>query len=312
MDDIFMSEPKIDFIIIGAQKSASSFVHSCLLDHPEVLIPKEEISYFQNPDYKKKDLKKLILGSIKEYNIDNKKIGIKRPNYLGSDEVPERIFKNNPEIKLIAILRNPVERAISAYFHYIKYGFIPLINLEEGLLKILNADKIFLEKYPISKTILEYGLYGKHLKEYLKIFKKNQIKIILHEEIINNPLDKINEIYKFLNIKNHNSKYIDLKPAKVKYNYVYLRILTLRNKFIYSYSKDKKRVFNKSKKSALDYFVYYLISFFLRILSKIIKVYKKPKVSEKLSKLLFSYYKDDINLLSKLTSRDLNKWIINI
>ena len=136
-----MNEPKLDFMIIGAQKSCSSYVHFCLLDHPEVYIPEEEIPYFENPDYENKDLTKIKLDSCKEYKM----IGIKRLNYLGEDEVPKRIFKNNPKIKLIAILRNPIERAISAYFHNIKYGFIPVINLEKGLLKILNSDETFLK-----------------------------------------------------------------------------------------------------------------------------------------------------------------------
>ena len=109
-----MNEPKLDFVIIGAQKSASSFVHLCLLDHPEVYIPEKEIPYFENPDYKKKDLKNIIL-TTKEYKKNYKAIGIKRPNYLGKDEVPARIFKNNPNIKLIVVLRNPIESHFSIF-----------------------------------------------------------------------------------------------------------------------------------------------------------------------------------------------------
>ena len=305
-----MNEPKLDFVIIGAQKSASSFVHFCLLDHPEVYIPEKEIPYFENPDYKKKDLTKIILAS-KEYKKHYKAIGIKRPNYFGKDEVPARIFKNNPNIKLIVVLRNPIERAISAYFHNIKYGFIPVINLNKGLLKILNSDEIFLKNYPLSKSILEYGLYGKHLKKYLKFFERNQLKIILQEELIDNPIEKINSIYSFLNLKEHSSKNIDLQPAKVKYNYLYLRLSTLRNKFIYSYSQNKTRISKKSKKSILDNVVNYFIIFILRILSMVINFYQKPVISKKLKRLLINYYQDDIDLLGKLISKDLNKWTNN-
>ena len=56
-----MSEPKIDFIIIGAQKSASSFVHSCLLDHHKCLYRKKKYHISKNPDYKK-GFKKINLG----------------------------------------------------------------------------------------------------------------------------------------------------------------------------------------------------------------------------------------------------------
>ena len=64
-------------VIIRAQKSASSFMHKCLADHPEIYLPKREVPFFASPDYEQgsiKDLEKLLEGRREQI------LGIKRPN----------------------------------------------------------------------------------------------------------------------------------------------------------------------------------------------------------------------------------------
>ena len=93
-----------DFVIIGAQKSASSFMQLCLADHPDIYIPEGETPFFESPDYEQGDIheiEELFEGR------SEKCLGIKRPNYIGKAEVPNRILKHLPNAKLIAILRNP-------------------------------------------------------------------------------------------------------------------------------------------------------------------------------------------------------------
>jgi len=102
-----------DYIIIGAHKSASTFVHKCLMEHPDIYMPKDEIPFFEIPDYESSSLSELekYFKGRKE-----KRFGIKRPSYIGKPEVPARISNDLPDAKLIAVLRDPVDRAVSSYY----------------------------------------------------------------------------------------------------------------------------------------------------------------------------------------------------
>ena len=114
------------FAIIGAQKSATTFIHRCLSDHPEVFMPSGEISYFEDPDYQESSFDEFLdlFADAKQNQLK----GIKRPTYLHKPECPVRIKKIIPDVKLIVVLRNPIDRFISAYFHCIKFNFLPVID----------------------------------------------------------------------------------------------------------------------------------------------------------------------------------------
>jgi hypothetical protein len=129
-----------NFVIIGAQKSASTFLQVCLSDHPNVFLPNGETPFFESPDYEQSNVSDLERIFEKR---SEKRIGIKRPNYIGKPEVPKRIEFHLPHAKLIAVLRNPIDRAISAYYHNINYGFIPPINVENGIRKIITQPSFF-------------------------------------------------------------------------------------------------------------------------------------------------------------------------
>ena len=147
------------FLIIGAQKSATTFVHKCLREHPDVFMPNGETRFFENPEHLQTDITQFeaLFRNVSQEQA----IGIKRPDYLAKPECPPRIYQHIPHAKLLVILRNPVERAISAYFHLMNCSFIPIRPAEEGLTKILDGE--YKDLYPKSREIIEYGFYYKHL-----------------------------------------------------------------------------------------------------------------------------------------------------
>ena len=130
---------KLDFAIVGAQKAGSTFLLKNLRDHPSVFMPNGEVPYFENPDFYGPNKLEFYFNKKNKKNI----LGIKRPNYLNKKEVPSRLIENNPNIKIIIFLRNPVDRVISAYYHGMKMGLLPLLEINEGLKKILNEDNFF-------------------------------------------------------------------------------------------------------------------------------------------------------------------------
>lgn len=158
-----MSEQrKPDFLVIGAQKAASTFLHEFLADHPEVYMPNGETPYYQDPDYG--SASEAFWSSIFKY-VKRKTLGIMRPDYLAKKEAPQRVASELPSAKLIVVLCNPVDRFVSAYFHYIRSGAIPPIPIEDGLEKILNGTD-FVDAHPRSIELKEYGFFGEHLENW--------------------------------------------------------------------------------------------------------------------------------------------------
>ena len=293
-----------NFVIIGAQKSASTFLQECLNDHPDIYLPKGETSFFESPDYEESeinDLKKLFDGK------NEKCLGIKRPNYIGKPEVPGRIESELPEAKLIAVLRNPIERAASAYYHLINYGFLPPVEIETGMRKILN-DASFVYKYKRSLEVIEFGYYWKYLKQYQHFISNKNLLVLLHEDIKSNPLENIQKVYQFLSV---NPKYIppsiDSRPQVVIYNLTRLKFITLRNKYIYNYDDNKTRLFLRNCNFSERMIAGTITKFDKYVLSKITSN-TRPKLSQELKNILIEKYTSDINSVEDFLGRDLSSW----
>lgn len=290
------------FIIIGTQKSATTFLHICLNDHPDIFLPKEEIPFFETPHYERNSIRSL------ENIFDGKEnyiCGIKRPSYLGRSEVAGRIKKHLPEAKTIVILRNPVNRAISAYYHQMRYGFIPVENIESGMRKILH-DQSFLKKYKRAHEIIDFGYYYDHLKRYEKYIYNDKMLIITHKDLCVSPLTVIQSVYSFLNVfSEYVPESLSKKPQKVMYNINRLKFLRKMNTEVLSNDKiiaDSKNNF-----------------YFLRMMRMLIKIVdqaflslfmpnKKPDVSKELIDMLFNKYKDDICKLEYYLGKSFSHW----
>lgn len=294
-----------NFFIVGAQKAGTTFVQGCLADHPDIFMVPGEVPFFQDPDYRRKSI-----GGFEELFSqagDKKIIGIKRPDYLGKPEVPGRIRNYCPDAKLLMIFRDPVERAVSDYFHNINYGFIPPVGIERGMRKLLKGA--YEDTYPRSPEIIEFGFYCKHLKHYLEHFKKEQIHTIIFDDIRNNPMKVFRGIYDFLGISgNHVPQRLHERPQAVIYSLPRLKLLRLRNSFLYDYNNDRTRLEIKKRGSLDRFFVRWIDRFDKKILSKICSGIK-PTLSPALNEELTAVYRKDIMGLSELLNTDLSRWL---
>lgn len=175
----------IDFIGLGAQKSGTSWAYTCLYEHPEVCMPIKEIHFFSRPRYEK---------GITWYEQHfaacgvGKKKGEWSTSYLYSKETPERIREHYPEVKLLMILRNPIDRAYSQYRNAIRAGEIPKDTTFEA----------FSER---EESVYAQGLYAAQIEHYLKFFKREQMLILIYEDIRKDPVAFMRTIHEFLGIK---------------------------------------------------------------------------------------------------------------
>lgn len=173
-----MTKTLPSFVIIGAAKSASTWLHLALRQHPSIYMPDVETPFFEDPYYNEKDLGCLYqaIDSAPSDAI----AGIKCPNYLCTSECPSRIAKHLPHARLIAILRNPVERAISQYYHLIRSGRLPMVPAEVAFSRYLNGQF----DQPFAKQqIMEFGLYAWGLKNYIRVFQQQQLLVMTDLEL---------------------------------------------------------------------------------------------------------------------------------
>jgi hypothetical protein len=296
----------LNFLIIGAQKSGTTFVHKCLREHPDVFMPARETMFFENPEYLQTDLAQF--EALFRKVCQEKAIGIKRPDYLAKPECPSRIYQHLPSAKLLVILRHPVERAVSAYFHLMKGSFIPITPAEEGLTQIL--DGAYQDLYPKSKEIIEYGFYYKHLLRYLNYFEKSQILIMLLDTIKRNPLVSIQQVYRFIEV---DDGYI-APSLKVRiprnsgiYSLTRLKFLSSCNRFMYMYNPDRtKRYYKQSK--PLNKVINEIVVGTDRLLLAPLCYNSKPQLSSSLKHRLYEIYQDDIDGLEELLRQPLTAW----
>ena len=204
--------PLPNFLIIGAQKSGTSWFAKILSQHPDIFIYKSEIHYFD----KIKNYNNGIEWYKKHFPSYNnyKFIGEKTPDYLWANgnggeghlpDVHKNLFQNLPDAKLIIILRNPVSRAISAVNHIIRTGRIsPLHDID----RLLVGNKAHLLA---GHGVIAKGMYYQQIKAYLEFFDRRQLLILIYEEdLIRNPISGVKKVCNFLGAES-NFNFTDLK-----------------------------------------------------------------------------------------------------
>ncbi|MCZ6678495.1 MAG: sulfotransferase [Candidatus Poribacteria bacterium] len=200
---------KPDFLIIGAQKAGTTWLWRMLQQHPQVDPPKEkEIHFFGSAENYRNgkdwyyshfaglDRSKITGEASPTYFYDNVPYWYNQSRKLEVDRslptIPELITTELPNIKILVILRDPVRRAVSAYFHRMrrKEGTVsPLLGLKETA---VQHPKI---------RILEGGYYARYLKLWRRYVPENRMRVLIFEEDVQKfPERTLRDVYQFLNL----------------------------------------------------------------------------------------------------------------
>ena len=114
-----------------------------------------------------------------------KAIGEASPAYLVEPRAPERIYHYIPNAKIIAILRNPAERAYSHFLHLVKHNYETCHDFGLTLQKI---EELKIGSWVPRRDYLLFGFYFRNVKRYYDIFEKKQIKILLFDDLKRDPI----------------------------------------------------------------------------------------------------------------------------
>ena len=183
-------------VIAGAQKSATTMIAKALGEHPAVEMAPGEVFQFADPEYASSsldDLQRKFTGNT------NVRLGFKCADYLARTEVPERLAVDLRMPDVVFTFRDPVRRAISAWYWYVRVGLMPLESPNTSFARILQSD-VGEHSYRHARDILEWGLYGKHLKHWLGFFPSAKIHVIFDFELRQDPEGRISALYRELGL----------------------------------------------------------------------------------------------------------------
>ena len=299
-----------NFLILGAAKSGTTALYSYLRQHPDVYMPSvkeprffafegEELA-FNGPQGHGARFNQETITDLETYEAlfndvkHEKAIGEASPAYLSSAEkAASRIHHYIPNAKLIAILRQPAERAYSAFLHTVRSGretnlnFEVVLGLEEKRLQD-NWGAIWQHKH--------LGFYYDQLRPYYRLFPKEQLKIYLYEDLQNDATGLIQDIFSFLDVDHtftpdvtNRVNVSGIPRSRWLRQFLISSNNPLKNSVKQLFpEKFRRRTIKKLKDANL----------------------MRPEISQEIKYRLTLNYKNDILKLQDLIERDLSGWIV--
>lgn len=217
--------PLPDFIITGVAKCGTESFWAAMMQHPQIAKPNiHSIHYFDEVYHKNLQWYQAHFP-LKKRLSDKLITGEKSTFYISHPYCAERIHKVLPDVKLIVLLRNPVDRAVSQYGHFKSRGYEDLPIDEamrqeeeriEPYLSTMDDKSVYKAGHPLK--VYSYkarGHYAEHLKKYFEFFDRKQMKIIKSERFFSEPDDVLKETFEFLGI-NSDVKIPDLRPVNTR------------------------------------------------------------------------------------------------
>ena len=297
---------KPDFVIIGAQKAGSSALMRHLADHPQLFLPRDETRYFRDPWFQFED-PSVLEDAVATTKPGVRRRGIKCPDLLALPTAPQRVRDELGPVPLIAVLREPVSRAISAYYWYMQWGWLPIAPPEEGLRLLL--DGTYEREFPRSAEILDYGRYGTHLERWLQVFPREDLHMLLTDDLRTDPRSTAAELFGFLGV----DRDVTIATAGKQVNEgVYserrLRLLRHRHPHIMRSYAGHPGTYVQKPATARGWLVDRSIAALDRlVLARVLDNSKAP-ISAEVHTLLGEYYRTEIAKLAKILDRDLSAW----
>jgi hypothetical protein len=297
-----------NFLIIGAGKSGTTSLYHYLRQHPEVYMsPVKEPKFFavegkelnfRGPN-DETSMNRGSITSIEAYRglfrevTDEKAIGEASPLYLHSLEAPGRIKHYIPEARLIAVLRDPVQRAYSSFLQRVQKGQEPLHDFAQALREEENRMRDNWAPRWYSKRI---GFYYAHLKRYYDLFEHDRIRVYLHEDLKADPVGVARDVVRFLGVNDAFTPDISLR-----YNVSGVPRSAALQAFLSRPNPAKsllKRFLSEDLRRRVA------VSLENRNIAG-----PPPPLDPNVRKELQDLYREDILNLEKLIGRDLSRWL---
>jgi hypothetical protein len=264
------------FIIIGAVKGATTWIHNQLQQHPEIFLPAPEPHYFSQEYDRGLEYYRSLFGAALPGQI----CGEKSADYFAHPDAVRRLAATLPDARLVLQLRNPVDRAYSDYKMLFRRGTVT--GPPETYLDGRENDQ--------PRFLLD-GLYGAHLKRWFDYFDRAQLQVLLFEEVMSAPTKVVAAVCDHIGASHHFSAEVGTRPR----NYSGERFLPLPLRAALAPLKGAARPLRG--KPAFE-----------RVRQAFAREIPYPPLSDALRLRIAEYYARDIEQLELLIGRDLSCW----
>ena len=284
-----------DFLVIGAQRCGTTFLYKLLKMHPSICISsKKETFYFIRDEEYVKGLS--YYSSFFSDCDENSLKGELTPDYLFDYKALERIRADlGDSLKMIAILRNPIDRAWSQYQRSVRGGK-NIATFEKSIIK-----------YP---RLLERGLYAQQLERYLTLFPRENLLITFYDDIKENIDAYLEKVFGFLGVNWSNQIKDILNEQTLDKSTNYGR--AIRHRWLSAnvyFMRKVKDITSLANSQPIDNIMDKLIRNQKELSKKFNLTNKRyTEIKPETRLYLQHYYSEDLIKLSTLAGRDLTHW----
>ncbi|MCU0526339.1 MAG: sulfotransferase [Elainella sp. Prado103] len=290
-----------NFLIIGAAKAGTTSLSHYLSQHPQIYMSaRKEPKFFAFEGEQVNPLDPANARSITDLSVYKQlfagvkqeiAIGEVSPIYLTSMKAPYRIHHHIPDAKLIAVLRNPVDRAYSHFVHMIQKEVEPLTDFIQALDQPEHEINGFIRKRPY----IDFGFYTVQLQRYFDLFPATQLKVCLYDDLQRDSIKFLQDIFQFLQVDD------TFVPANLfKYNASGIP----KNRMLNRWLTSKANPWRALAKSLCPVWVRQ---------SLVKKVQQQNYVQTAMPiaarQQLIALYREDVLKLQDLIDRDLSMWL---
>jgi hypothetical protein len=198
--------PLPDFLILGAQKAGTTALYEYLRRHPDLTGPSwKEVSFFDR--HWVRGLKWYRGNFPNRARTRDKLVGEASPSYVFHPLAPQRVQEVVPDARLVVLVRNPVDRALSHYNHEVALGREPLpfeeaLDAEDerlrGEVDHMLADPEYFSREWWGHTYKARGRYAEQLERWLAVFPREQVLIVPSDDLADDPAGAHARVLEFL------------------------------------------------------------------------------------------------------------------
>jgi hypothetical protein len=286
-----------NFLIIGAMKSGTTALYYYLEQHPEIYMsPVKEPNFFSSQEQDNAADTVTDIGTYQQLfggAAGKKAIGEASHSYLYDPGAAAEIRRYISEARLIAILRNPIDRAYSHFLHMVRSGTEPLDDFAQAL-----QEEVGIHKERTSQDYIGRGLYYDQLKRYFGIFPREQVKIYLYEDLSDAPISTVQDAFRFLKVDGSFVPDVSLR-----------RNVSGHPKFktLDGLLRRQSRIKNAAKMYLPARLRWRLSKAFDDLKTR--NLVEPPPLQSEVRRQLISVYQEDILKLQDLIHRDLSWWL---